>query len=538
MTIRHYFVFNCYLFGILNRCDLPSGRFMCISDRGTLMRIFDIFEFTLPIVSIINNRKDHMLSRGDHAILITPLREIRNGLIAGIAPLLSPRAVLERVRTNVRPMSAFMLCGERWSGKTEVALEAARVFSGSPRAIAHVEVISCSALVGKPLRVILEAIQNGLERCYTAGTAVLLVDDVDLICPAVDDRETQPQNIESFVVAHHLELLLNTVMTNNMRSHTEARVRDAPGVLELLNDWLLASALEVVCVLFTAQSPRSVNAALLEDGLISRIFIIPILPSTCLCQSFFSMLHTHSISCELSSAQMEQVQLSLEGFRVGDLVHLSRSIHANTIGSGSSTLSVLNLLQLMRAYVPVSAEKLIKFDTGGLVCWADISGLTEAKATILSTFRRPLIFRKLYNVLPVKMPRAILLYGPPGSGKTMLASAAGNECGMSFAVVKGPELLDKYIGASEKAIRALFAVAKSASRPMLIFFDEFDALAPRRGRDNGGVTDRVVNQLLTFLDGVEDTMRSGGAGDVFVIAATSRPDLIDPGNQSITIHLE
>jgi peroxin-1 len=113
----------------------------------------------------------------------------------------------------------------------------------------------------------------------------------------------------------------------------------------------------------------------------------------------------------------------------------------------------------------------------------------------------------------------------------MLAAAVQDACGVSVTVVRGPELLDKYIGASEKAIRALFSAARNATRPSVIFFDEFEALAPRRGRDNGGVTDRVVNQLLTFLDGVENTMRQvDGRGEVFVMAATSRPDLIDPGN--------
>lgn len=114
----------------------------------------------------------------------------------------------------------------------------------------------------------------------------------------------------------------------------------------------------------------------------------------------------------------------------------------------------------------------------------------------------------------------------------MLAAAVGKECGLLLSVIKGPELLDKYIGASEKAVRTIFMNAKSASRPSALFFDEFEALAPRRGRDNGGVTDRVVNQLLTFLDGVESFRGANSAGtDVFVIAATSRPDLIDPGKE-------
>nr|KAJ3418327.1 Peroxisome biosynthesis protein pex1 [Polyrhizophydium stewartii] len=115
----------------------------------------------------------------------------------------------------------------------------------------------------------------------------------------------------------------------------------------------------------------------------------------------------------------------------------------------------------------------------------------------------------------------LLLYGYPGCGKTMLASAVAKECGLNFISVKGPELLNKYIGASEKAVRDLFERAQAA-KPCCLFFDEFDSIAPRRGHDNTGVTDRVVNQMLTQMDGAE------GLDGVFVLAATSRPDLIDP----------
>lgn len=129
------------------------------------------------------------------------------------------------------------------------------------------------------------------------------------------------------------------------------------------------------------------------------------------------------------------------------------------------------------------------------------------------------------------LPAGVLLYGPPGCGKTLLAKAVANESGANFISVKGPELLDKFVGESEKAVRRVFERAR-ASAPCVIFFDELDALAPRRGGGDGdggseggsggGVSERVVNQLLTELDGLE-SRRS-----VFVVAATNRPELIDP----------
>ncbi len=107
----------------------------------------------------------------------------------------------------------------------------------------------------------------------------------------------------------------------------------------------------------------------------------------------------------------------------------------------------------------------------------------------------------------------MLLYGPPGCGKTMLAYAVARECQLNFISVKGPELLNKYIGASEQSVRDMFSRA-AAAKPCVLFFDEFDAIAPRRGHDNTGVTDRVVNQFLTQLDGVEALV------GVYVLAAT------------------
>jgi len=124
---------------------------------------------------------------------------------------------------------------------------------------------------------------------------------------------------------------------------------------------------------------------------------------------------------------------------------------------------------------------------------------------------------KAYNTNP---PAGVLLYGPPGCGKTLLAKAVANESRANFISIKGPELLNKYVGESERAIRELFRRARS-SAPCVIFFDEIDSICPKRGSDSNQVTERVVNQLLTELDGMEDRK------NVFVIAATNRPDIID-----------
>lgn len=152
-----------------------------------------------------------------------------------------------------------------------------------------------------------------------------------------------------------------------------------------------------------------------------------------------------------------------------------------------------------------------------------LAGFFNLKSEILEIIRWPLRYEHLFKNLHIKPLSGVLLYGPPGCGKTALATAISEETKneVKWIFVKGPELLGKYIGSSEAAVRDLFARAR-ASKPCIIFFDEFDAIAPRRGADSTGVTDRVVNMLLTELDGCADR------SNVFIIAASNRPEMIDP----------
>src|SRR6266581_2656468 len=168
--------------------------------------------------------------------------------------------------------------------------------------------------------------------------------------------------------------------------------------------------------------------------------------------------------------------------------------------------------------------------------WDDIGGLTKAKATLTEGVEWPIRFPELYESAKIEAPRGVLLSGPPGTGKTLLARALANQCEASFISIKGPELLSKWIGESEKGIREVFRRAKQAA-PCIVFFDEIDALAPHRGGDiDGHVGDRVIAQLLTEMDGVE------GREGVIVVAATNRPELIDtallrPGRFDLVVEL-
>jgi ribosome biogenesis ATPase len=156
------------------------------------------------------------------------------------------------------------------------------------------------------------------------------------------------------------------------------------------------------------------------------------------------------------------------------------------------------------------------------VSWEDIGALESVRQELQLAILEPIRNSEKYLQLGLTAPSGVLLYGPPGCGKTLLAKAIANDSGANFISVKGPELLNKFVGESERAVRQVFARAQ-ASSPCVIFFDELDALAPKRSNDStNSSTERVVNQLLTEMDGVESRR------NVFVIAATNRPDIIDP----------
>ncbi|CCQ32336.1 Cell division cycle protein [Halorhabdus tiamatea SARL4B] len=171
------------------------------------------------------------------------------------------------------------------------------------------------------------------------------------------------------------------------------------------------------------------------------------------------------------------------------------------------------------------------------VSWADVGGLEDTNERLRETIQWPLEYPQVFEQMDMESAKGVLLYGPPGTGKTLLAKAVANEAQSNFISVKGPELLNKYVGESEKGVREVFSKARE-NAPTVVFFDEIDSIAGERGTNMGdsGVGERVVSQLLTELDGLEDLE------DVVVVATTNRPDLIDaallrPGRLDRHIHV-
>jgi len=231
-----------------------------------------------------------------------------------------------------------------------------------------------------------------------------------------------------------------------------------------------------------------------------------------------------SLANEAASVAIERI---LRSIPMEDMLIDKEIESSEHNGNSSIQNSLLSEEQLKNLYITMEdfqiaikkvqpSAKREGFATIPNVSWDDVGALHDIRKELANYVIHPIKHPERFLQLGLDAPAGILLFGPPGCGKTLLAKAIANDCGASFISVKGPELLNKYVGESEKAVRKVFERAKHSS-PCIIFFDELDALCPRRDDDGNSATKRVVNQLLTELDGVEE--RKG----IFVIGATNRP---------------
>jgi|SRR5690554_3359816 len=206
------------------------------------------------------------------------------------------------------------------------------------------------------------------------------------------------------------------------------------------------------------------------------------------------------------------------GFSGSDIV--GAVLHASAgLARRGGTLTTADILEAVRETTPsLGSTSIGEIPSHG---FDQVADLVEVKQRLTEAVIWPISQPERFRALGIDPPRGILLHGPPGTGKTFVVKAVANEAGAAFFPIKGAELLDKYVGESERGVRDVFARARTAA-PSIVFFDELDALAPVRGRSTTSVTDSVVAALLTELDGVTER------GDVAVIGATNRPDLIDP----------
>ncbi|KAL0574330.1 peroxisomal assembly protein [Marasmius crinis-equi] len=254
---------------------------------------------------------------------------------------------------------------------------------------------------------------------------------------------------------------------------------------------------------------------------------------------------TATISPDVSMPDLAQQTAAFVAGDLVDLVHRAEAAALTRALSAGDTSTSTDETNISKAGIPLTSADFDKAlgqaraaysESIGApkipsVSWDDVGGLAQVKSDIMDTIQLPLDHPELFAD-GLKKRSGILLYGPPGTGKTLIAKAVATSFSLNFFSIKGPELLNMYIGESEANVRRVFQRARDA-KPCVIFFDELDSIAPKRGNqgDSGGVMDRIVSQLLAELDGASGGGGGGGGGggaDVFVVGATNRPDLLDP----------
>jgi transitional endoplasmic reticulum ATPase len=340
------------------------------------------------------------------------------------------------------------------------------------------------------------------EEATRKGPSIIFLDEIDAIAPR---RENVVGEVEKRVVAQLLALMDGL----NKRQH--------------------------LVVIAATNLPNMLDPALRRPGRFDREIAIPI-PDRIGREEILSV---HSRGMPLSEdVDMGRVAEITHGFVGADLEALCREAAmiclrrimpdidfalARIPFEQLAKLEVKreDFLDAMREVEPSAMREV--FVEVPDVRWADVGGLAQAKQRLIEAVEWPLQYAELFAEAGIRPPKGILLTGPPGCGKTMLAKAIANESGVNFISVKGPALLSKYVGESERGVRDMFRKAKQAA-PCIIFFDEIDALVP--ARDSGGsdahVAERVLSQFLAELDGVEELK------GVLMLGATNRPDMLDP----------
>ncbi|XP_064023291.1 peroxisomal ATPase PEX1 isoform X2 [Pogoniulus pusillus] len=397
----------------------------------------------------------------------------------------------------------LLLTGAKGSGKSTLAKAICR--EAFQRLDAHVEVIDCKALRGKRLVTVRKTLEEAFLEAAWRQPSLLLLDDLDHIvgAPSTAEHESSPETIQSNRLAYVLKDLIKEV----------------------------AALGSLIALMATSQSEHSLHPSLVAaqgTHLFQCFQCIPPPDQKQRCEMLLSITQ-HKLNSELKQQpelDLQCIAKATEGFVARDLTMLvDRALHACVSSQAAAhtaelTLSTVDFQKALQDFTPLALRN-VTLHKPKDVGWDRIGGLKDVRQILMDTIMLPAKYPELFAKLPIRQRSGVLLYGAPGTGKTLLAGAVAGESGMNFISIKGPELLSKYIGASEQAVRDIFSRAQAA-KPCIVFFDEFDSIAPRRGHDNTGVTDRVVNQLLTQLDGVE------GLQGVYVLAATSRPDLIDP----------
>jgi transitional endoplasmic reticulum ATPase len=406
-------------------------------------------------------------------------------------PLRHPE-IFERI--GIEAPKGVLLYGPPGTGKTLLAKAVASETNANFFSIGGPEIMS--KFYGESE----ERLRETFKQAQENAPSIIFIDEIDSIAPK---REEVSGDVEKRIVSQLLTLM----------DGLEARGK--------------------LVVIGATNRPNAIDPALRRPGRFDREIEIGI-PNQ---EGRFDILQIHTRGMPLTdNVDLESLAKVTHGFVGADLEALAKE------AAMRSLRRVLPEINLEQSKIPIETLSKIKITnqdfTDALkdiqpsalrevqiqkpnVRWDDIGGLDDIKEEIAEAVEWPLKHAALFNEVDVKPPKGLLLYGAPGTGKTMIAKAVATTSEANFISIKGPELLSKWVGESEKAVREIFRKARQAA-PCIVFFDELDAIAPHRGSEGDAhVTERVISQLLTELDGLEDLR------GVVVIGATNRPDMID-----------
>ncbi len=406
-------------------------------------------------------------------------------------PLRHPE-IFERI--GIEAPKGVLLFGPPGTGKTLLAKAVANETNASFYSISGPEIMSkfYGESEARLREVFKEAEQN--------APSIIFIDEIDSIAPK---REEVSGDVEKRVVSQLLTLM------DGLQSRGK------------------------IVVIGATNRPNALDPALRRPGRFDREIEIGI-PDE---QGRLEVLQIHTRGMPLTDVDLQSIARVTHGFVGADLEALSKEAAMRSLRrilpeinleQSRIPAEILNKIKVTRSDfddalkdVQPSAMREVSIQRPS-VKWQDIGGLEQVKDELAEAIEWPLKHADLFTQADVQPPKGILLYGPPGTGKTMIAKAVATNSEANFISVKGPELLSKWVGESEKGVREIFRKARQAA-PCVVFFDELDAIAPRRGGSEGDshVTERVISQMLTEMDGLEDLK------GVVVIGATNRPDIID-----------
>ncbi|MDO9327050.1 MAG: CDC48 family AAA ATPase, partial [Methanoregula sp.] len=398
-------------------------------------------------------------------------------------------------KLGIEPPKGVLLYGPPGTGKTLIAKAVASESGAHFISIAGPEVIS--KYYGESEQRLREVFEEAREN----APSIIFIDELDSIAPR---REEVTGEVERRVVAQLL----------TMMDGLEERGQ--------------------VVVIGATNRVDAIDAALRRPGRFDREIEIGV-PGE---PDRIDILKIHCRGMPLSEdVSLEVLAQQTHGFVGADLAALAREAAIRALRRYLPDLDLdaeeipQDILDTLKVYssdfrsaqrdVGPSAMREVMLEVSH-VKWQNVGGLESAKVEVREAIELPLTDRQKFEDLGIVPPRGILLYGPPGTGKTLIAKAVASESGANFIPVRGPQLLSKWVGESERAVREVFKKARQVA-PSIIFFDEIDALAPARGSNSDShVSDNVLNQILTEMDGLEDLQ------DVVVMGATNRPDIVDP----------